>query len=99
MCAMSPQTIRVASWSILQEDGFTFSRVLQGALQSIDFNNGGYVQHITGLTQPADLRLDSANRVLYWCEETAGLIRRALLPALPAVPGTLTPQTLFSSLS
>jgi len=70
-----------------------------GALQSIDFNNGGYVQHITGLTQPADLRFDSGNRVLYWCEETAGLIRKALLPALPAVPGTLTPQTLFGSLS
>src|SRR5688500_7385899 len=34
-----------------------------GVLQSIDFNNGGYVQHITGLTQPADLRLDAVNRV------------------------------------
>jgi DNA-binding beta-propeller fold protein YncE len=70
-----------------------------GALQSIDFNNGGYIQHITGLTQPADLRLDGVNRVLYWCEETGGTIRKAVLPALPSVPGTLTPVTVFSGIS
>ena len=62
-----------------------------GVLQSMDFANASYVQHLTGLSNPADLQFDSANRVLYWCEESAGLIRKAALPPLPAVPGTLAP--------
>jgi hypothetical protein len=70
-----------------------------GVLQSVDFANANYVQHITGLTAPADLRLDSANRVLYWCEESAGLIRKVVLPPPSTVPGTLTPQSVFSGLS
>jgi len=65
----------------------------------MDFANASYVQHLTGLSNPADLRFDSANRVLYWCEESAGLIRKAALPPLPAVPGTLTAQAVFSGLS
>ena len=70
-----------------------------GILQSVDFANANYVQHVTGLTAPADLRLDTANRVLYWCEETAGTIRKAALPPVPQIPGTLLPQGVFSGLS
>lgn len=65
-----------------------------GELHSIDFTNGNFVQHITGLGLPADLRLDPTNRVLYWCEE-GGTIRKTPLP--PAVPGVLTPQSVFPS--
>ena len=69
-----------------------------GVLESVDLAGLGFIQHASGLTQPSDLRLDAANRVLYWCEESAGLLRKAALPALPATPGALTPLSVFTGL-
>jgi DNA-binding beta-propeller fold protein YncE len=70
-----------------------------GVLQSIDFAGASAAPHVTGIVGGADLRLDVGSRVLYWCEESGGAIRKAQLPAPNIIPGSLTPQSVFSGLS
>ncbi len=67
-----------------------------GKIQSVPLTGGSAIEHLAGLNRPADLRLDSGNRTLYWCEEIAGTIRKA---ELPPGNGSLTPLTLFSGLA
>jgi hypothetical protein len=67
-----------------------------GEINSVPLEGGPRAQHLALLNRPADLRFDAATRTLYWCEENAGLIRRA---ALPVSGGALTAETLFSGLS
>ncbi len=64
-----------------------------GVINSVPLAGGSAQEHLAGLNRPADLRLDSAGRTLYWCEENAGTIRKAVLPA---VVGPLAPLTLFT---
>lgn len=67
-----------------------------GVINSVPLAGGNAQQHLSGLNRPADLRLDSAGRTLYWCEENGGTIRKALLPELG---GPFSAQTVFSGLA
>ncbi|MFN0130729.1 MAG: hypothetical protein ACKV19_29045 [Verrucomicrobiales bacterium] len=64
-----------------------------GEINSVPLTGGARAQHLSGLNRPADLRLDAATRTLYWCEENAGLIRRA---HLPLAAGILTAESLIT---
>lgn len=51
-----------------------------GELSSVPLAGGVRMVHLGQLNRPADLRFEEGSRVLYWCEENAGLIRRAEVP-------------------
>ena len=46
-----------------------------GVINSVPLAGGSAQEHLSGLNRPADLRLDSVGRALYWCEENGGTIR------------------------
>jgi hypothetical protein len=75
---------------------FYLDRGGSGALHSVTLAGDDFRSHISSLSSPADLRFDRSNRVLYWCEEAGGLIRKAAVPPNPAI---LTPQPLFNALT
>ena len=51
-----------------------------GELNSVPLGGGARAQFLGQLNRPADLRFEPGSRALYWCEENAGLIRRAEVP-------------------
>jgi hypothetical protein len=50
-------------------------------LNSYAAAGGSPQNHLTNLTNVADLRPDRVNRIFYWCEENGGLIRKAAFTA------------------
>jgi hypothetical protein len=75
---------------------FYLDRGGSGGLHSVTLAGDDFRTHISSLSSPADLRFDRSNRVLYWCEEGGGLIRKA---AVLANPMSLTAEPLFSGLT
>jgi len=52
-----------------------------GDLNSVPLEGGARTMHLGELNRPADLHFESGSRVLFWCEENGGLIRRAGVPS------------------